>query len=534
MMSTNEPNYTVAEFQTAHEPKVHPLVRGSFVFLPTVGMRLAPEVLVLELMREVFFEQFADEIAAKSLDPNEKIDDDNRYRIATKEERAVLFALRGRRKNTKRSQVQDFFAPAYPALAQYAWLRRKEARVINGLLFGGAISTYLWHKGHNVKSKTKEQDEIIAEIRKALIGKNTMLEDDPNAKEILSAVLGGQDSTYTFENTHKDTLVDGLRKKLAPNERILKTDEDAMANCITQDLLNICDLEERLPRIQWIQILMTFLRFSLPMWLLSQMRLTDLLHKWLLDAVDEKRIAQMNEIKDSISNRNKSLLHPTLTPTRELFERIESYMKHRIELNILLYSIDAIQRNRLDKTLCLESVGSGKLGIDELLVIASDMALELKATVRFRKVAKELNFSTFLTREGEHFAAWRSPLTDGQGKNIDEFFRVLYRVEEGDDAGGYLLTPEGRGINRGFRVFPGQLLLKTITFLAAASKQSNQEQGGSGMLVLQDVEEHFARYGVDFSVAADARPLLINELRVMGLLKGSPDAGSSVAVACPY
>jgi hypothetical protein len=54
------------------------------------------------------------------------------------------------------------------------------------------------------------------------------------------------------------------------------------------------------------------------------------------------------------------------------------------------------------------------------------------------------------------------------------------------------------------------------------------------MLVLQDVEDHFSQYGIDFSTAADARPLLMNELQAMGLLRGSPDAGSSVAVANPY
>jgi hypothetical protein len=122
----------------------------------------------------------------------------------------------------------------------------------------------------------------------------------------------------------------------------------------------------------------------------------------------------------------------------------------------------------------------------------------------------------------------------GQGKNIDEFFRVLYRAELGDEEGGYLLAPEGRGAKRGFRVFPGQLLLKTATYMAAQDKWSCQPRGGAGKLVLQDVEELFGQYGIDFSTAADARPLLMNELQAMGLLTGSPDAGSSVAVACPY
>jgi hypothetical protein len=153
---------------------------------------------------------------------------------------------------------------------------------------------------------------------------------------------------------------------------------------------------------------------------------------------------------------------------------------------------------------------------------------------RFKAVADGLDIQTFLTREGEQFAAWRSPLMRGQGKNIDEFFRVLYRAELGDEAGGYLFVPEGRGAKRGFRVFPGQMLLKTVTYLGGESKCSSRPRGGAGKLVLQDVEEHFGHYGIDFSTAADARPLLMKELQAMGLLMGSPDAGSSVAVACPY
>ena len=111
----------------------------------------------------------------------------------------------------------------------------------------------------------------------------------------------------------------------------------------------------------------------------------------------------------------------------------------------------------------------------------------------------------------------------------------IKRPDINDDySGGCLLVPEGRGAKRGFRVFPGQMLLKTMAYLAARGKWSSRQRGGAGKLVLQDVEEHFAKYGVDFSTAADARPLLMKELQAMGLLAGSADAGSSVAVACPY
>jgi hypothetical protein len=69
--------------------------------------------------------------------------------------------------------------------------------------------------------------------------------------------------------------------------------------------------------------------------------------------------------------------------------------------------------------------------------------------------------------------------------------------------------------------------------LAAKAKQDNG-LGGGGRLVLKDIEDHFEEYGINFSLAAEARPLLMAELQSLGLLAGSPDAGSSVAVTCPY
>ena len=210
-------------------------------------------------------------------------------------------------------------------------------------------------------------------------------------------------------------------------------------------------------------------------------------------------------------------------------------MKRRIELSVLLYCIEHVRPDEVcDKKLDLKEGGQKILRVEQLLVIARAAAHDIKSIGRFREVAQGQSIATFLTRECEQFSGWRNPLKSGQGKNIDEFFRVLYRAEKGDEMGGYLLTREGKGRECAFRVFPGQLMLKTLIYFAAEAKQLNREQGGAGKLVLQDVEDRFAQYGIDFSCAADARPLMMSELRAMGLLSGSPDAGSSVAVARPY
>ncbi len=526
-----EPLYMLRENRTANEPKVHVLARKSFVFVHSAGMRLAPEILVLEFMREVFFKKRYGQIKKRDLEPDEKIGDDY---IFTREQRAVLHALRGRRKKSKNSRDQSFFAPVYPSLAKRAWLGKNRERIICNFLFSGPVSQYLWGRAPNSQDGKDRQRKIAHEISSALLGKKSFLDDDVSGKDFLAATLGHKEfDEYKDPEIAENNVIRETNHSYA----VMLTKHDELATRITRDLSSICKIEGEIPRMQWLQLFMTFLRFALPMWLLAQMKITRLLHFWLLDAVDKGNVAERVTVEHGLAGRNKSLLHPTLTTTRELFEHVERYIKCRVELSIFLYCLEQVrpEQKLSDKKLVRERPGrNDELSIENLLILARDASRDIRELKRFETVAKGSSIRTFLTREGEMFSAWRDPLRNGQGKNIDEFFRVLYRAETGDEEGGYLLTPEGRGIKRGFRVFPGQLLLKMVTYLANQNKHWDNLSKGVGRLVLQDVERLFDEYGVDFSATAAARPLLINELQMMGLLVGSPDAGSSVDVACAY
>jgi hypothetical protein len=292
--------------------------------------------------------------------------------------------------------------------------------------------------------------------------------------------------------------------------------------------------------MQWLKLLMTYLRLCMPCWLLAQMRITTMLHELFINAVDQKPIPSLRDIEQRIATRNRGLLHPTLTPTRELYDHVEKYMKARVEISILLYCLDDAvgyagnPKDDAKRSLCLHRQAGHPTLLHDLLHTLRDNAKNIHQLPHVQGIAPDLPIRSFLTRGGEHFSAWRKPLGKGQGKNIDEFLRVLYRHEEGDEEGGYLVNPIGRGATRGFAIFPGQLFLKTVTFLAGKRKQTSTNNGGSGLLVLQDVEDHFLEYGVDFANAADARPRLMEELQALGLLRGSPDAGSSASVASPY
>ena len=524
-----DPLYMQSANRTANEPKFHPLIRNSFVFVPSAGFRAAPEILVLEFMREVFFARhYGEPETTRVLDPD-KLDDERRY-LLSKEERAILHALRGRRKKSKNAAIQSFFAPAYPGLATSSWLSKKRERVIFNFLLSGPIAQHLWGKGSEVQEGKRQQEKLADNIRQALLGRRSCLSEDLENTDLFAATLGPE----KFD-TDPELPTSNIVEKTNYSNVVMRTSYDELATRITRDLITICSVEGDIPRMQWLQLLMTYLRFALPMWLLAQMQITKLLHRWLLAAVDDGYVFDEAVIDQELTERNRGLLHPALTATRELYEHIEGYMKSRVEVNILLYFLEEIRPDQIQgKRLAQGTAGTSVLVIEDLLQLAKGASDEIRSSARFKKISPDLSIQTFLTREGEQFGAWRNPLLKGQSKNIDEFFRVLYRAEMGDEAGGYILAPEGRGQKRGFRCFPGQLLLKTVTYLAAKNKWSSQAQGGGGKLVLQDVEELFAQYGVDFSAAADARPLLMRELQAMGLLTGSPDAGSSVAVACPY
>jgi hypothetical protein len=516
---------------SVNEPKVHPLIRKSFVFVPSAGMRLAPEILVLEFFREVFFDTHYGSPGGKNLHPNEQAED--KTYIYTSGERAVLYALRGRRRKSRNAKSDWFFAPAYPALARNGWLGKNRERVIVNFLLGGPIAQYLWGGGET-EVKKHEQKSLVETLICTLIGHNSFLGEDPHGKDILSIAL--RETTFKIDRAVAEENI--FSKTVAETEdrkRVMKIFYDELSERIFKDLLALCELEEKMPRMQWLQVFMTFLRFSMPMWLLAQMRITSLLHEYLIAVLDQKVHINSIQIEKEIGSRNRGLLHPSITPTREIFEKTELYMKKRIELNILLYLLEYTRTNMIsNKRLKIQGAGSNVITIEQLLQVAQEATNDMKSSKWFQEESVKEKFQDFLTRKAERHVAWRDPLKKGQGKNIDEFFRVLYRDNIGDEIGGYLLLPKGRGRTRGFRVFPGQLLLKTIAFLAAHDKHTNSTTRGGGILVIEDVENHFQQYGIDFSYAADARPLLMQELQAMGLLTGSPDAGSSVAVICPY
>jgi hypothetical protein len=327
--------------------------------------------------------------------------------------------------------------------------------------------------------------------------------------------------------------VERLGRILATPNRVFKLgDDDPLAVRIHDDFMALCHLEKSVPRLQWLDLLMSFLRLALPVWMLAWMRIVVYLQEWLVAALDEGIVPEESEILGKITARHAGLFHPTTTPTREIQHHVERYMKARVEASIALTELQPLLKevgldisNDGRRRLVPRGESSGDLKLQALL----DRTVEIRG--RFRQHVG-LTARQVLTREGEKYRGWRTPRKGGsQGKNYDEFLRVMRRYEEGDEGQGYLLDYK-RG--EGHVVFPGPLLIKTVACLADRTKGKRYGPKKKGPLLLGDLETHFREYGIDFSVAAGGRPRLIKELSEMGLLRGSPDAGESAQVAVPY
>jgi hypothetical protein len=512
-----------------NEPRMRAAMDG-FLAMPSVAMRLAPEVLLLELYREVFYaHERGDTAVGVQLNPDQRGPDSQL--LYTASERAVINALQGRRKLTKQCKSEAFYAPAYKSLARHAWLAKKRERIIARLLLGGAVSQSLWATGRSTAASERQRLFSIA-LATALVG--TEKHAPPPAGELRGDLLA-QAIEVTPSSDDINAGSASICRLTDDESQEVASVADPLPDRIFFDLLAICELERSIPRLLWLQILMTFLRFSLPMWLLAQMQMTVHLHRWLLAAVTSGTVPSMTEVQTCLTRRHERLLSPTITATSELFDRIISYVKCRVETNLLLFCLESLRPKELAGRKVVYQCPAAvkdRISIDRLLSIAVAAQADLRNEPAYAHAPSP---ALFLERAcQQRFAAWRDPLNKGQGANIDEFFRVLYRAEQGDDLGGYLLRREGRGDTKGFRVFPGSLLLQTVCFLASRDKRRKSQVPGGGRLALQDVEDHFHAYGVDFSVAADARPLIIGSLQDLGLLHGSPDAGSSVAVFCPF
>ena len=481
------------------------LSRDSLVFAPTAGMRLAPELLVFELFREVGYGDSRNPDETKAREFSDVIP------LLSEAERLLLSTCRGRQKKKGAKKRVFFYAPPYLGLSRHAWLRRRTDRTVRDYFLGGPLA-------HQHNRNSLDNNLVVG----ALLGHRSASNvEESCGKEVLSLLALKERNDPPRDTVHNHLTKAVSEARSAP--LAIGGGADPLALKMTEDFIELCRFEARVARREWLFFLVAFLRVATSMWMLAHLRITVMVRDWVLSAAVDQEVPAVDKTIGAIRERYEGLLHPTSSPTREVFEHVETYMRARVELRLLVREIEKMNIERFKsatgeaKKLSLDRKGASFITLDELLVLTRNSDW---STVVNGKTPRQ-----WLTREAEKYPAWRSPRTQGQGKNIDEFIRVLYR-SAGDDSGSGLLI---RCPTTTTKIVPGHRLLQLFAFLAARAK-SRSCRKDRGKLVLRDIEQHLYEYGIDFRSSSFGRPLLMEKLMEGGFLVGSPDAGESAEV----
>jgi len=492
--------------------EVHKVYRDSFLWVPATGLRNAPEELVLELFREVYFGASRHPIIKerKELGPG--------VPGLPSAPQAVISALRGRAKKRagaiRADQVMDFYAPAYPVLAGYAWFRGKTDAALRSLLIEGALahSLDLTSFDTDAESLARYTVEAIGGISSSVPDLLQVASEHPDSPADLMPV------SKAIEELTK--TIKSMRPKVAAGTSA--KDPDLLARRIEQDWQAICQLEPRIPRAEWIQVLKAFLGLASAIWLLSQMRMTVLARDLVLARASGEDARDESAVLSDFRNRSSSLIEPGMTLSNPTPPRAIEFMRARVELNIYLHVASRVAGDSkiLDGRNLALLKGPGALS---LLELADAVARKLKGAARS-------DFSVQLRRVAENVNAWRDPVSSGTtGKNLDEYLRVL-TDDRSDSSDNGALLQRARTRSRLYRVFPAPRLLSLFSYLAGV----REGRPPSHRIPLSELEAHFGQYGIDFSRVGGARRALIEQLERLGLLRGVPDAGAATEIAVEY
>ena len=518
----------------ASEPDVPKGIRQSgLLWVPAAAPRQAPEELVLELMRSVFYAGTPPSVdKAKALSPS--------ISELLPVEEAIVRTLRGRQKKkaTSSARIAHYYAPAYPELARASWLRRKDARVIEQFLFrtvfGGHISSY---PSDGFRARLREQ--FAQDTVNALLG-DTLRPEPTQSIDILAAAL--PDSRDMARGAHQSlaTILDVRDTRSRWVGRTLGVDEDRhYQSCnfhrtASKDWLALMSLEPYLSRHHWLSLLSCYLRIVVPMAALVQTRGIVLLDGWIRSAIRGQPVPARDEIEKALVERGRQLLRPTQDLCRDHLDAIAEYMRARARVSALINDLvekEALTVEQASRTVVARrNPARTEIGITELLetigarreqyaaIVSGEMGIALSDDLPERRAA----------RLCEQHSAWRKPLDVGPGKLLKWLMYPMYCIGQFDERGSHLLVQPGQRLM--FTIEPGPLVLQ---FMALMCSIRMRDAGGRPP-VLHDVEEHLRDYGIDFSARPAGRNLLVNQMRDVGLLVGSADAGTSARIRNPY
>ena len=509
--------------KTVHEPEVHKIIQGSSIFwVPTLAMRSQPEVILMEFMR--FFTYGTKPNGKTGHYPAQLLDPDRGD--YNDKEKFVINSLRGRQKGKKKknSPPEFFYAPAYPRLTKQTWIRGGDPEIINGFIMKGVLSHYL-RSMRKDKERSKSISEIAENIIQALCGKK-------EKPEIFSLCL--DEIGLPVKDLQKN--IETKLKNLVEETQLFPTgQENPLYEVASKDFQVLLKLEPFLPRQHWISMLMCYLRYIVPIWCLSQTRNTIQLLNWVLATLEGETPTQ-EEINEGIFSSTSKLLPVTLNPSRIVHEHVESYMKSRVQLTCIFNSLieeGCFSEEYFSSRPLVVSPEdkNGVLLVNFLNELASKREeYKNKIILKMDSDSGQNIFERYSIRLCEKWNAWLNPLKNGQGVNMIEVMDMLRSSGDMDERGNYLI--EGVYIPYlMFRVCPGPMALQVFTLWAHIKKRLS---GSHGKLTLSDLIKHFGYYGIDFQDQSDGLVVLMDRMKKLGLLRGSPDAGTSAEIENPY
>jgi hypothetical protein len=540
------------------QPEWAACIKGSFLYQPATVTVGDPSQLLNEIYRLVFSEESNNKKPKLSPNTNGEVKphllltpsvpaktikayiDNPQYTEFSPDEKVAVAASLTRRKLT--DSDNHYYAALYPSLSRWNWRSGSPANNTN-LVFFDFLRHYFFSERSDLQDG--QIGQFVDKFVSCLMG-DFESEEGKDIFLLLSTLEKNTDKTKALAKM-KDWLDLSLADKQAeigkiPRRRASSRTTDTttdLAVTLYNDLEAVLDLTHTLDRLQWIDVFMTYLRLSCPIWLLAKLKMTVILRDMILELLEcENESAFFVGIDDKIqtilSEKNNELLNLSLSPTDPITDGVSQYMRAKIELNILCHWVQHLSD---DKELWNKTLHHSDLGLADKDFTVEKLLLEFKKAKKKLSSHSQGSIREKLTYFANEFSIYRNPLKSGNGKGLFEFFQVFKNINEGDEGGALLQEVKRVGKKNACTTFPEPKLLKLMVHLSKKEKNKTNASSNENPrepFMLRHVESHFLKYGISLARHTGVRERLSLELQKLGLLKGRPDAGDSVEVSDPY
>lgn len=281
------------------------------------------------------------------------------------------------------------------------------------------------------------------------------------------------------------------------------------ARQFVRDLEAVVAAKALMTRRQWTSMLEALVRMAAVAhvaWLCEvQRRMWDLLRKALGGRAE-------GDVRAQLYPQSLDYLTFGAGALAELKDRISAYLRARLGINALLWSLEAAGAPHAGGLSCAEDV-------ERLRQTTADNRAALGAVLDDVDDLAESEARTLLCAKGI-------------GSNLKEFaLHVLYQRIPADAQlrgydQGYVLRRKGTGRAARWICAPGPLAILTLVHCALA--------GVAGPRSVQQLAQHMAAYGIVVKHRDIARNDLGHQLRMLGLVLDSPDAETGMLLVAPF